>query len=52
MYITDEAAAVAAEGPDILDKAAQHSMPMPKPHLHFNITSQGIFGVLDEYSLS
>ncbi|KAL0034546.1 hypothetical protein WJX79_007807 [Trebouxia sp. C0005] len=41
MYITDEAAAVAAEGPDGLDKAAQHHTPMPKPHLHFNVTSQG-----------
>jgi hypothetical protein len=52
MYITDEAAAVAAEGPDGLDKAAQHHMPMPKPHLHFNVTSQGMFSVLDECSLS
>ncbi|DBA79124.1 TPA: Protein argonaute-3, variant 2 [Trebouxia sp. C0004] len=41
MYITDEAAAVAAEGPDGLDRTAQHHMPMPKPHLHFNVTSQG-----------
>ena len=52
MYITDEAAAVAAEGPDGLDKAAQHHMPMPKPHLHFNVTSQGMFSVLDECPLS
>lgn len=42
MYITDEAAAVAAEGPDGLDKAPHH-VPMPKPHLHFNLTSQGMF---------
>ncbi len=41
MYITDEAAAVAAEGPNGLDKAAQHHVPMPKPHLQFKITSQG-----------
>lgn len=41
MYITDEAAAVAAEGPEGLDKAAQHHLPMPKPHLQFNITSEG-----------
>ena len=41
MYITDEAAAVAAEGPEGLDKAAQHQLPMPKPHLQFNITSEG-----------
>lgn len=41
MYITDEAAAVAAEGPEGLDKAAQHHQPMPKPHLQFNITSEG-----------
>ena len=41
MYITDEAAAVAAEGPDGLDKAAQHHQPMPKPHLQFNVTSKG-----------
>ena len=41
MYITDEAAAVAAEGPDGLDKASQHHVPMPKPHLHFNVTSEG-----------
>ncbi len=52
MYITDEAAAVAAEGPDGLDKAAQHHKPMPKPHLHFNVTSQGMFSVLDECCLS
>ena len=51
MYITDEAAAGAAEGPDGLDKAAQHHMPMPKPHMHFNVTSQGMFSVLDEWSL-
>ena len=41
MYITDEAAAVAAEGAEGLDKAAQHHLPMPKPHLQFNITSEG-----------
>lgn len=41
MYITDEAAAVAAEGPQGLDRAAQHHLPMPKPHLQFNITSEG-----------
>lgn len=41
MYVTDEAAAVAAEGPEGLDKAAQHHLPMPKPHLQFNITSEG-----------
>lgn len=41
MYITDEAAAVAAEGPAGLGKAAQHHLPMPKPHLQFNITSEG-----------
>ena len=52
MYITDEAAAVAAEGPDGLDKAAQHHTPMPKPHLHFNVTSQGIVSLSDECSLS
>ena len=42
MYITDEAAAVAAEGPDGLDKAAQHHQPMPKPHLQFNVISEGL----------
>jgi len=52
MYITDEAAAVAAEGPDGLDKAAQHHMPMAKPHLHFNVTSQGVLSVLDGCSFS
>ena len=41
MYITDEAAAVAAEGPQGLDRAAQHHLPMPKPHFHFNIASEG-----------
>ena len=41
MYITDEAAAVAAEGPAGLDRAAQHHVPMPKPHLQFNISSEG-----------
>lgn len=41
MYITDEAAAVAAEGPEGLEKAAQYHQPMPKPHLQFNITSEG-----------
>ena len=41
MFITDEAAAVAAEGPDGVDKAAQHHVPMQKPHLQFNVNLQG-----------
>lgn len=41
MYITDEAAAVAAEGPEGVDKAAQHHLPMPESYLQFNITSEG-----------
>lgn len=48
MYITDEAAAVAAEGPAGLDRAAQHHLPMPKPHLQFNITSQGDHCILQK----
>lgn len=41
MFITDEAAAVAAEGPDGVDRSAQHHVPMPKPYLQFNVHLQG-----------
>lgn len=45
-FVTDEAAAVAAEGPDGVDRAAQHHVPMPKPYLHFNIHLHGALFLL------
>ena len=41
-FVTDEAAAVAAEGPDGVGRAAQHHVPMPKPYLQFNVQLQGV----------
>ena len=41
-FVTDEAAAVAAEGPDGVGRAAQHHVPMPKPYLQFNAQLQGM----------
>lgn len=40
-FVTDEAAAVAAEGPDGVDRAVRHHVPMPRPFLHLGIQLQG-----------